>query len=1014
MSKYTIRIAQINTARTATANEDLLLYAQRERIDVALMQEPYVRRGRLVGLEASPIRIILSPGVQQRGAQNILHGAAIVVFNPALTVLARNDLTCDNFAVATISAENDKEINLISAYFKYREPTAGLTETLRRIKRACGERTLIGADINAFSRNWFSRVTDRRGLIVEDMIAEEHLILANKRDPLFTFSGPRGENNIDITLSTKDIAREIEGWEVIDGEITSDHRVIRYNIGRGESFRNLKSKARYVTNKADWDLFSAELVLQLSIVDDDLRYADLEDRTELLMQAIKKAADKAIPKRKVRTKQHPPWWTKELDDQRKRMKAAFRKINSDPEERQTHRRAYNTERNDFVKLLRKEKRTSWRRFAGEIRDDKWGRCFRWIKKGSPEHEAPSVLRKPDGEYTKTLRETLQYLLDTLIPSEQSANFTIEEPRREVLDHVRTSAEEVRNAIWRMSTRKAPGEDGIDAKILRRAWPQISQYVTNLFEDLLEQGYFPRLWRSADVVTIIKGKDKKREDPKSFRPVSLLPVLGKALEHLVCTRLNEEIQENLADNQHGFRKERSTLTAINEVKNWVNSRTEKYVLGVFLDISGAFDNVAWAPLIDDMTELGATKATINITKSYLINRRAVITSNHTTVSTTLTKGCPQGSGFGPTLWNIAANQILRNIRQDYTHRVAYADDITALVAGNTRKELVERTEEHLTDLITWANRYGLKFSSAKTTGLTLKGGLTHGFTFAFGDERIKVSEKVKYLGIIIDTDMKYKTQVQHIVQKETQEFSRMRGMIGRDWGVDYMAALLIYKAVYIPRTTYGASIWMMDWSKTERERLARGQRTPLLAVSGAYRTAPTEGLQVITGLLPLDIQILWEGTRQEAKLGTLTSEAQEELRSNLLSIWQARWDQSTKGRWTYRLLPDIRFRLSIPIELDHYTTQYLTGHGNFAAKLHSLGLRDSPNCSCGEGMDDPEHAIYKCTRWNEQRTRLVQTLTEEGFAWPCEPDVFTRTRKSYSALRRFAKETLKVKEDIEIG
>jgi len=157
MSAYTIRIVQINTARTATANEDLLRYAQKEKIDVALMQVPYVRRGRLVGLETSPIRIILSPGVQQRGAQNILHGAAIVVFIPALTVLSRNDLTCDNFAVATISAEDDKEINLISAYFKYREPTAELTEVLGRIKRDCGDRTLIGADINAFSTNWYSR-----------------------------------------------------------------------------------------------------------------------------------------------------------------------------------------------------------------------------------------------------------------------------------------------------------------------------------------------------------------------------------------------------------------------------------------------------------------------------------------------------------------------------------------------------------------------------------------------------------------------------------------------------------------------------------------------------------------------------------------------------------------------------------------------------------------------------------------------------------------------------------------
>jgi len=265
---------------------------------------------------------------------------------------------------------------------------------------------------------------------------------------------------------------------------------------------------------------------------------------------------------------------------------------------------------------------------------------------------------------------------------------------------------------------------------------------------------------------------------------------------------------------------------------------------------------------------------------------------------------------------------------------------------------------------------------------------------------------------MDTDMKFKNQVQHIVQKETKEFSRMRGMIGRDWGVDYNAALLFYKAIYIPRITYGASIWMAEWSRTDRERLDRGQRTPLLAVSGAYRTAPTEGLQVITGLLPIDIKILWEGTRQETNRGIISPEAQEDLRSNLLNMWQTRWDNSSKGRWTHRFFKDIRFRLAIPLELDHYVTQYLTGHGNFAAKLHSLSLRDSPNCSCGEGNDDAEHAIYKCSRWNERRQSLMRTLTEEGRAWPCEPAEFTKTRKIYSALRRFARYTLISKEENE--
>lgn len=63
-SDQSIKLVQVNMARAGTANEDLLLYVQKEKVDVALLQESYVRYGRLVGLEFIPIRIILSPRVQ--------------------------------------------------------------------------------------------------------------------------------------------------------------------------------------------------------------------------------------------------------------------------------------------------------------------------------------------------------------------------------------------------------------------------------------------------------------------------------------------------------------------------------------------------------------------------------------------------------------------------------------------------------------------------------------------------------------------------------------------------------------------------------------------------------------------------------------------------------------------------------------------------------------------------------------------------------------------------------------
>ncbi|KAE9523199.1 hypothetical protein AGLY_016432 [Aphis glycines] len=469
----------------------------------------------------------------------------------------------------------------------------------------------------------------------------------------------------------------------------------------------------------------------------------------------------------------------------------------------------------------------------------------------------------------------------------------------------------------------------------------------------------------------KGDDSEGEDPKSFRPVSLLPVLGKALEHLVCTRLNEEIKDKMAEGQHGFRKGKSTITAINDVRNWVNSRSEKYVMGIFLDISGAFDNVKWEPLIQDMEELGASEATLRITESYLRNRTARIRLGNVTVNTTLTKGCPQGSGFGLSLWDVTINHVLAADREEYTYRVAYADDITpinhqarihnvtlptcafgdghtsratlcklnitpihffrtgcvrllsslrsnevALIAGNTRTQLTERTEEHIANLHQWANRYGLTFSITKTMGMVMKG-----FYQSFGDYRIKTVERVKYLGVVLDQRMGYKSQALCVTGKSTTEFSRLRGIVGTDWGLSFGTSLILYRAIYVPRVTYAACIWMENWSETVRSKIVRGQRIPLLVVSRAYKTTSTAALQVITGLLPLDLQILWEGTNQECRQGNITEEAKGDLQNNIIQMWQDRWDRSKKGELTKKFLPDIRRRIETPLYLNHYLAQY---------------------------------------------------------------------------------------------
>lgn len=51
-------------------------------------------------------------------------------------------------------------VTLISGYFKYRVPTALNVTVLEGLLLFAAGRVLLSLDANAFSRRWFSRITD--------------------------------------------------------------------------------------------------------------------------------------------------------------------------------------------------------------------------------------------------------------------------------------------------------------------------------------------------------------------------------------------------------------------------------------------------------------------------------------------------------------------------------------------------------------------------------------------------------------------------------------------------------------------------------------------------------------------------------------------------------------------------------------------------------------------------------------------------------------------------------------
>ena len=76
----------------------------------------------------------------------------------------------------------------------------------------------------------------------------------------------------------------------------------------------------------------------------------------------------------------------------------------------------------------------------------------------------------------------------------------------------------------------------------------------------------------------------------------------------------------------------------------------------------------------------------------------------------------------------------------------------------------------------------------------------------------------------------------------------------------------------------------------------------------------------------------------------TEDNDNEIREQALREWQTNWDISEKGRWTYRLIPNIKVWLNRKAgEVKCYVPQFLRRHGGYRAYLHRFGHDTSPFC-----------------------------------------------------------------------
>ena len=220
---------------------------------------------------------------------------------------------------------------------------------------------------------------------------------------------------------------------------------------------------------------------------------------------------------------------------------------------------------------------------------------------------------------------------------------------------------------------------------------------------------------ARMVPLFKADDQSLFT--NYRPTSVLPSFSKFLERIIYNRLYDYLTNLhiLCDNQFGFRKNHSTTLALIDLHEKISSAIDRgeLAVGVFLDLSKAFDTVNHSILFDKLEHYGIRGLALKWIKSYFSNRLQFVEYNgYVSSCANIMCGVPQGSILGPLFFLLYINDIINT--STILQLILFADDTNVFVSHKDKDCLTNILNAELNKLSLWfrANRLSLNLKKTK--------------------------------------------------------------------------------------------------------------------------------------------------------------------------------------------------------------------------------------------------------------------------------------------------------------
>ena len=213
-----------------------------------------------------------------------------------------------------------------------------------------------------------------------------------------------------------------------------------------------------------------------------------------------------------------------------------------------------------------------------------------------------------------------------------------------------------------------------------------------------------------------------------------------------------------------------------------------------------------------------------------------------------------------------------------------------------------------------------------------------------DVTIETKKVVKYLGLLLDNKLSFYEHIRQASEKASKVAATLSWLMANVGGPKPSSRKLLMSVVH-SILLYGAEVWAevleVEFHQTKPEAV---QQHCALRIACSYRTVSKEAVLVIAGVMPLRLMAKQRKLAYDKEDRMAKVNAAKEARDVVLDVWQHDWNCAEKGRWTRRLIGQIRPWTKRKYgEVNYYITQVHTGHGFFLAYLHKMGKVCNPAC-----------------------------------------------------------------------